>query len=198
MRRRRGYAINVQLRPGSYVTAFPVAPAMSFVEETYQVIALYGQNELRLVEPGNAAEFSLKTYPGRIIKAKVDSIVWAQGQGQVAQSGMLPQTGAYPQVPGRFPVKFDVDESDRELFLAAGAEGAGAIYTEHVAAIHIIRMVILRVGDDHRLPRAEAALMRRDALLSHRMASSRRRSRRRWRAARSSPRRRRRICRRMC
>ncbi|MET0168325.1 MAG: biotin/lipoyl-binding protein, partial [Vicinamibacterales bacterium] len=91
-----GYAINVQLRPGSYVTAFPVAPAMSFVEETYQVIALYGQNELRLVEPGNAAEFALKTYPGRIIKAKVDSIVWAQGQGQVTQSGVLPQTGAYP------------------------------------------------------------------------------------------------------
>ena len=48
-----GYAINVQLRPGSFVTAFPVAPAMSFVEETYQVIALYAQNELRLVEPGN-------------------------------------------------------------------------------------------------------------------------------------------------
>ena len=82
-----GYAINVQLRPGSYVTAFPVAPAMSFVEETYQVIALYAQNELRLVEPGNDAEFALRTYPGHVIKAKVDSIVWAQGQGQVAQSG---------------------------------------------------------------------------------------------------------------
>ena len=119
-----GYAINVQLRPGSYVTAFPVAPAMSFVEETYQVIALYAQNELPLVEPGNEAEFTLKTYPGRVIKAKVDSIVWAQGQGQVAQSGTLPQTGAYPQVPGRFPVKFEVAERDRELFLAAGAEGA--------------------------------------------------------------------------
>jgi len=141
-----GYAINVQLRPGSFVTAFPVAPAMSFVEETYQVIALYAQNELQLVEPGNAAEFALPTYPGRIIKAKVDSVVWAQGQGQVTQSGVVPQTGAYPQVPGRFPVKFDVAESDRSLFLAAGANGAGAIYTDHLAAIHIVRMVILRVG----------------------------------------------------
>ncbi len=141
-----GYAINVQLRPGSYVTAFPVAPAMSFVEETYQVIALYAQNELQLVEPGNHAEFALKTNPGRIIKAKVDSIVWAQGQGQVAQSGVLPQTGAFPQVPGRFPVKFEVEKKDSELFLAAGADGAGAIYTEHAAAIHILRMVILRVG----------------------------------------------------
>jgi multidrug resistance efflux pump len=141
-----GYAINVQLRPGSFVTAFPVAPAMSFVEETYQVIALYAQNELPLVAPGNRAEFALKTHPARIIQARVDSIVWAQGQGQVAQSGTLPQTGAFPQVPGRFPVKFEVEEQDRELFLAAGAEGHGAIYTEHVAAIHILRMVILRIG----------------------------------------------------
>jgi multidrug resistance efflux pump len=141
-----GYAINVQLRPGSFVTAFPVAPALSFVEETYQVIALYQQNELTLVEPGNEAEFALNTHPGRIIKAKVDSIVWAQGQGQMAQAGVLPQTGAYPQVPGRFPVKFAVEERDRELFLAAGANGHGAIYTEHVHAIHILRMVILRVG----------------------------------------------------
>jgi multidrug resistance efflux pump len=141
-----GYAINVQLRAGSYVTAFPVAPAMSFVEEEYQVIALYAHNELQLVEPGNHAEFTLKTYPGRVIKAKVDSIVWAQGQGQVPQSGTLPQTGAFPQVPGRFPVKLEVDGRDKQLFLAAGAVGQGAIYTEHAAMIHIIRMVILRVG----------------------------------------------------
>ena len=141
-----GFAINVQLRPGSYVTAFPVAPAMSFVEEEYQVIALYAQNELPLVEPGNDAEFTLKNYPGRVIKAKVDSIVWAQGQGQVAQSGTIPQTGIYPQVPGRFPVKFIVTDKDKELFLPAGAAGAGAIYTDHAHAIHILRMVILRVG----------------------------------------------------
>jgi len=141
-----GYAINVQLRPGSFVTAFPVAPAMSFVEETYQVIGLYQQNELTKVEAGNKAEIALNMHPGRVIKARVDSIVWAQGQGQVAQSGTLPQTGVFPQVPGRFPVKLEVEEKDRELFLAAGAVGQGAIYTEHLAMLHIIRMVIIRVS----------------------------------------------------
>lgn len=141
-----GYAINVQLRPGSFVVSVPLAPAMSFVEESYQVIALYDQKELRFVEPGNRAEFTLNTHAGRVIAAKVDSIVWAQGQGQVVQSGALPQTGAFPQMPGRFPVKFTVDEQDAQLFLAAGADGQGAIYTEHVEMIHIIRMVILRVG----------------------------------------------------
>jgi multidrug resistance efflux pump len=140
-----GYAINVQLRPGSYVTAFPVAPAMSFVEETFQVIALYAQNELTQVAPGNEAEIALKTHPGRVIKAKVDSIVWAQGQGQVLQSGALP-AGTFPQVPGRFPVKLEVEDKDGNLFLAAGAAGDAAIYTEHAAFLHIIRKVILRVG----------------------------------------------------
>ena len=62
------------------------------------------------------------------------------------QSGVVPQTGIYPQVPGRFPVKLEVEARDRELFLPAGAGGAGAIYTEHAQAIHILRMVILRIG----------------------------------------------------
>ena len=141
-----GYATNVTLRAGSYVVAMPLAPAMIFVEEAYQVIALFGQNELVLVEPGNHAEIQLSTHPGRIIKAKVDSIVWAQGQGQIAPSGMLAQTGTYPQAPGRFPVKLEIDERDRDLFHAAGAAGGGAIYTEHAAAIHILRMVILRIN----------------------------------------------------
>ena len=141
-----GYAINVQLRPGAIVVPFPVVPAMTFVENEYSVIALYHQNELPLVEPGNEAEFSLRMYPGRIIKARVDSIIWAQGQGQVAQGGMLPQTGVLPQIPDRFPVKLKVADKDQDLFLAAGAAGAGAIYTEHGAMIHIVRKVIVRVG----------------------------------------------------
>jgi multidrug resistance efflux pump len=141
-----GYAINVQLRPGSMTTAFPANPAMTFVEQTYQVIALFQQNELHQIEPGNEAEFTLNTYPGRIIKATVDSIVWAQGQGQITNSTQLPTTGFGPIPPGRFPVKLTVAQQDADLFLPAGAVGNGAIYTEHGAMIHIIRKVIMRVG----------------------------------------------------
>lgn len=141
-----GYAINVQLRPGAFTTAFPITPAMTFVENTYQIIALFGQNELHQVEPGNEAEFTINTYPGRVFKAKVDSIVWAQGQGQIANSTQLPQTTFGPMPAGRFPVNFTVDARDGDTFLPAGAVGDGAIYTEHGAMIHIVRKVILRVG----------------------------------------------------
>jgi multidrug resistance efflux pump len=107
-----GYAINVQLRPGSFTAAFPITPALTFVENTAQVVALYAQNELTRVEPGNEAEFALNAHPGRIIKAKVDSIVWAQGQGQVPISTQLPNTGYGPMPPNRFPVKLTIDERD--------------------------------------------------------------------------------------
>ena len=141
-----GFPTNVQLRPGSFTTAFPITPALTFVEEQYQVIALFHQNELQLVEEGNEAEFALSAHPGHIIKAKVDSIVWAQGQGQIPNSTQLPMTGFGPMPAGRFPVKLTVSERDKDLFLPAGAIGHGAIYTEHGAAIQILRKVFLRVG----------------------------------------------------
>jgi RND family efflux transporter MFP subunit len=141
-----GTPINVQLRRGSYAVPLPLSPAMTFVEDEHQVIALFHQNELHQVKPGDEAEIALRTLPGKIIKAKVESIVWAQGQGQLAVSGMLPQTGVQPLPPGRFAVKLDLDEKDRATFLAAGAGGDAAIYTQRMAAIHIIRKVILRVG----------------------------------------------------
>jgi multidrug resistance efflux pump len=140
------YVINLQLRPGGFVAAVPFNAVMSLVEAEGQVVALYSQNELHQVASGNEAEFALKTLPGRIIKAKVDSVVWAQGQGQLPVSGTIPVSGFMALPPGRFAVKFDVAERDKALFLAAGAAGDAAIYTDHLHAVHIIRKVILRVG----------------------------------------------------
>jgi len=141
-----GYVINLQLRPGSTVAELPRMPVMTFVEQEHVILAMFGQNELHQVEPGNEAEIALETYPGRIIKARVDSIVWAQGQGQLPLTGTLPETGPVPAPEGRFAVKLMLDDPDKDLFLAAGARGVGAIYTHHFEPIHIIRKVILRVG----------------------------------------------------
>ena len=140
------YVVNLQLRPGGYVAALPVAPVMTLVETTGSVVALYRQNELHQVEPGNEAEFALETYPGRIIKAKVNSIVWASGAGQIQVNGSVPITGVLTEPSHRFAVKFDLDDRDKELFLAAGAAGDAAIYTDHAVFLHILRKVIIRVG----------------------------------------------------
>jgi len=140
------FVVNLALRPGAFVAGMPFNPVMSLVESTGQVVALFHQNELHQIEPGNEAEFALETYPGRIIKATVDSVIWAQGQGQTQASGTLPMTAALSAPPQGFAVKFDVAEKDKELFLAAGAAGTGAVYTHRMVAIQILRKIILRVG----------------------------------------------------
>jgi multidrug resistance efflux pump len=140
------YVVNLQLRPGGFVAGLPLNPVMTLLEAGGQVVALFNQNELHQVEPGNEVEFALNTLPGRIIKGKVDSVVWAQGQGQLQASGTIPMSGAVAMPPGRYAVKFDIAERDKAVFLAAGAAGHAAIYTDHLHAVHIIRKVILRVG----------------------------------------------------
>ena len=55
-------------------------------------------------------------------------------------------TGVFAAPPGRYAVKFNIEERDRDLFLAAGASGNAAIYSQHFAMIHIVRKVIMRVG----------------------------------------------------
>ena len=141
-----GTVINLQLRPGQLATALGFQPVMTFVEDEFQVIALFEQNELHRVQPGDEAEIALETYPGRIIKASVNSIVWAQGQGQIPMAGTLPETRAVPMPPGRFAVRLDIAPRDQDLFLAAGAVGHGAIYTQYGHHVQILRKVILRVG----------------------------------------------------
>ena len=140
------YVINLALRPGAFVVGMPINPVMTLVEAEGQVVALYSQNELHQIEPGNYAEFTLLTNPGKIVRATVDSIVWATGAGQMQASGSLPMTGVLNAPPNRFAVKFNIDPEDKALLVAAGAAGHGAVYTNRGKAIHILRMVILRVG----------------------------------------------------
>ena len=139
-----GTMVNVMLRPGFFVAGMPFNEVMTFVDHEYQIFAIFNQNELHKIVAGNEAEITLDTYPGRVIKAHVDSIIWAQSQGQLDASGNLPHmTVAAP--PGRFPVKLVVGEHDKDVFLAAGARGSAAIYTAGLGPIHIIRKVLMRV-----------------------------------------------------
>src|SRR6185503_15507402 len=85
----KGTMVNVMLRPGFFVAGMPFNEVMTFVDDEYQIFALFNQNELHKIENGNEAEITLDTYPGKVIKAHVDSIIWAQSQGQLDASGNL-------------------------------------------------------------------------------------------------------------
>jgi len=142
-----GRVANLALRPGVRATQFATMPVMSFIEEDEPwLLAFFRQNELRYVEAGDEAEIYMMQYPGRIIKCVVDSILWATAQGQMPISGNLQNTLPVTAPEQRIAVRLVLAPKDRQLFLAAGARGGGAIYTEHGKMIHIVRKVFLRVS----------------------------------------------------
>jgi len=142
-----GRVANLALRPGVRATQFATMPVMSFIEEDDPwLLAFFRQNELRYVEAGDEAEIYMMQYPGRIIKCVVDSILWATAQGQMPISGNLQTTLPVAAPEQRIAVRLVLGPKDRDLFLAAGARGGGAIYTEHGKMIHIVRKVFLRVS----------------------------------------------------
>ena len=148
--------VNVNLRPGFFVAGMPFNEVMTFVDTEYQIFALFNQNELHQIEAGNEAEITLDTYPGRIIKAHVDSVIWAQSQGQLEASGDLNRTGPVSRASRPVPGEARGRRADNALFLAAGARGAAAIYTEHLTLIHLIRKVLLRTASYLRLHHHQA------------------------------------------
>ena len=142
-----GRVANLALRPGVRATQFATMPVMSFIEEDDPwLLAFFRQNELRYVEAGDEAEIYMMQYPGRIIKCVVDSSRWATAQGQMPISGNLQNTLPIAAPEQRIAVRLVLAPNDRDLFLAAGARGGGAVYTEHGKMIHIVRKVFLRVS----------------------------------------------------
>jgi multidrug resistance efflux pump len=141
-----GTVISLALRPGAMAVPLPLTPAMTFVEDEQWIMAIYKQNEVRKIKPGQEAEIAMKMYPGRIIKCKVDSIMWATSQGQLPIGGASTSAGIAPIPPNSLAVRLLKDRYDTDLFLASGAQGAGAVYTDSGQAVHIVRKIILRVG----------------------------------------------------
>ncbi len=141
-----GTVISLALRPGAMAVPLPMTPAMTFVEDEQWIMAIFSQNEVRKIKPGQEAEIALKMYPGRIIKCKVDSIMWATAQGQLPIGGINTASGVAPIPKNALAVRLLPDRGDVDLFLASGAHGSGAVYTDSGAPLHIIRKVIIRVG----------------------------------------------------
>jgi hypothetical protein len=141
-----GSVIALSLRPGAMAVPLPLTPAMTFVEDDQWIMMIFKQNEVRKIKPGQEAEIAMKMYPGRVIKCKVDSIMWATAQGQLPIGGVNTASGVAPVPPNSLAVRLLKDRNDTNLFLASGAQGGGAIYTDSGEPIHILRKIILRVG----------------------------------------------------
>lgn len=140
-----GTVIALTLRPGAMAVPLPMVPAMNFIEDEQWILAIFHQNEVRRIKPGQEAEVAFRMHPGRIVKCTVDSIMWATAQGQLPIGTVNPAGGVAPIPPHSLAVRLLLDGGDKDIFLAAGAHGIGAVYTDSLREIQILRKVLLRI-----------------------------------------------------
>ena len=78
-----GYIMNLQVQPGMVAGIYRVGGIASFiVDKDRYLLASFNQGTLKYVKPGQAVEVALDLYPGQVFEAKVDSVWWANGEGQ--------------------------------------------------------------------------------------------------------------------
>ena len=87
-----GYVVDWTVQEGQMVSTYSFMPVGTFVctGETF-VVAVYPQNFLANVQPGNDVEIVLDTYPGLLLTGKVDFVIPATGEGQFDPSKTIPE-----------------------------------------------------------------------------------------------------------
>jgi membrane fusion protein (multidrug efflux system) len=118
-----------QLRPGDYINAG--APVFNIVsQQDVWIEANLKETDLTFVKPGQKAEVTIDTYPGRTFTAVVDSIGMATG----AEFSVLPAqnaSGNWVKVVQRIPVRLRVVDAPADAVLRAGMSAVVEIDTEH-------------------------------------------------------------------
>ena len=141
-----GYVVNLQLRPGNYVTTMPMASALAFVsDETHEVIASFSQSAIRKINIGDAAEMVFAMKPGEVFSGKVSHIVRASGDAQLSASGtILTATGA--RASGRWAVRVAFDDPLAAAEIPQGAAATNlAVFTQYGKPVQVISRVTLRI-----------------------------------------------------
>jgi len=142
-----GYVVNLQLRPGNYVTTMPIAAAMAFVsDETHEVVASFSQSAIRRINIGDSVDMVFAVQPGEVYTGKISHIVRASGSAQLTASGQIP-TGLGAPGASRWVVRvaFDDPEAAAELPQSAAASNL-AVYTQQGKAVHVISKVVIRMS----------------------------------------------------
>lgn len=141
-----GHVVNLQVQAGMVAGILRVGGIASFIVDSDRyMLAGFSQQTLKYVKVGQPVEVALDLYPGQIFEAKVDSIWWANGEGQYLPSDVIP-TFVPPdpnQPQGEFAVKiYPTDPS--QLGLPIGAQGVATIYTSH-GGFAALRKIAIRI-----------------------------------------------------
>jgi multidrug resistance efflux pump len=103
-----GVVTNLQLNIGQFASIGQ--PALTFLDTRLVWLqAFLRENSLEYIAPGTRAEVVLDVLPGRVLPARVESIGWGVGEGDVDPTTGLPKTrqgtGGWLAPAQRFPVQ---------------------------------------------------------------------------------------------
>lgn len=120
---RKNVEVGQQVQPGT--------PLMAIVDNQYWVTANFKETQLGKMHPGEAAEVTIDSFPGKKFTGHVDSISPASG----AQFSLLPPdnaTGNFTKVVQRIPVKVVLDANSIRGYEQAITPGMSAEVTVEV------------------------------------------------------------------
>ena len=141
-----GYVVNLQMRPGNYVTSIPMASSMAFVStEESPVLASFSQSAIRKISAGNAVEVTFRHAPGQVYSGRIERVVGMSGQSQLTASSTLPSFTGAP-VSDRWPVLVFIDDEQAAMAMQQGAGGTVVVYTDSGKPFHIISKVAIRLA----------------------------------------------------
>lgn len=140
-----GYVVNWQVQVGTMLVPAPLAAAGTFVNVSgTAVAAVFPQNWLSNVEPGDDVEMVLNPYPGRLFLGKVDYVISATGGGQFTTSGTIPNAARIGS-DGLYAVRINFSDDAVARKLSLGSGGSATIYTKKGKATHVISKVAIRM-----------------------------------------------------
>jgi multidrug resistance efflux pump len=140
-----GYVVDWQVQVGTMLVPAPISAAGTFVVTSdIAVAAVFPQNWLSNVEPGNDVEMILNPYPGRLFFGKVDYVISASGGGQFAPGGTIPNAARIGS-DGLYAVRINFTDREVARTLSLGSGGAATVYTNKGKATHVISKVAIRM-----------------------------------------------------
>jgi membrane fusion protein (multidrug efflux system) len=140
-----GYVINWQVQVGTMLVPAPLAAAGTFVNVLdTALVAVFPQNWLSNVQPGDDVEMVLNPYPGRLFLGKVDYVIPASGGGQFTTSGTIPNAARIGS-DGLYAVRINFSDEAVARKLSLGSGGSAVIYTKVGKPTHVISKVAIRM-----------------------------------------------------
>lgn len=144
-----GYVSNLQLSIGAYVNVGE--PVMTVVDaKNWWIVANFKENSIGRIQKAQEAELSMALYPGKIFKAKVESLDWGVSAGQGIPSGDLPDVKNpqnWVQLAQRFPVRLRItDDINPGYRLRIGGSVSVTIDTGGGWILNCLARLWLRIG----------------------------------------------------